>query len=378
MSKRRKEGDEEEDKPFKLPKFDEDAFLKREKRNIKTTFISFLLGVLVALVCFAFWALMGDNGIRWELVLLLAVASAAFLKYIFLRFNVDITGFTKMNWFSSFLTYFATWLIVFVIIVNPPFYDSEAPRIEVAVLPDMQELGGTVKIVAKITDNTPIGKSNIQFDLTDPNGNKSSPDFTYKDNIFNFTFASPSNLTSDSEIYNFKLTATDSSGHKTEREGSFSYSNNTIYLAQPENGATVYASYDIKFNVGAKVDRVYYTVDDGAEINATKLAEYYVTNSGYIGWPKEKNVTVNVSVSAYVVYYFENVLEDFNNTIHDTDTYNFITNDDKGGTKTPETVSLPGSHYVIAPGFEMIALILSIAIAILIFKYRKKNERNKK
>ena len=35
MAKRRKEKDEEEDKPFKLPKFDEEAFLKREKRNIK-------------------------------------------------------------------------------------------------------------------------------------------------------------------------------------------------------------------------------------------------------------------------------------------------------------------------------------------------------
>ena len=42
MAKRRKEKDEDEDKPFKLPKFDEEAFLKRERRNIKTTFIAFL------------------------------------------------------------------------------------------------------------------------------------------------------------------------------------------------------------------------------------------------------------------------------------------------------------------------------------------------
>ena len=41
MAKRRKEKDEEEDKPFKLPKFDEEAFLKRERRNVKSTFISF-------------------------------------------------------------------------------------------------------------------------------------------------------------------------------------------------------------------------------------------------------------------------------------------------------------------------------------------------
>lgn len=377
MSKRRKEKDEEEEKPFKLPKFDEEAFLKKERRNIKTTFISFLFGILMALICFGFWALIGKNGFRWELVLLLAVINAAFLKYIFLKFNVELTGFTKMNWFSSFLIYFVTWLIVFIIIVNPPFYDDEAPMVDVAVLPNMQELGGTVKIVAKITDNIPIEKSNIEFDLTYPDGSKTSPDFTFKDNIFNFTFESPSNLTSDQETYNFKLTATDSSDHKTEREGSFSYSNSTIYLALPNNGDLVYTASDIKFNVGANVNRVYYTVDD-TEINATKSGDYYVTNPGYIGWPKEKNVTVNINVSAYVVYYFENVLEDFNNTIHDTDMYTFITNDDKGGTKEPEKVTLPSAHYVVAPGFEIIVFLVSIVIAILIFKYRKKNESNKK
>jgi len=377
MSKRRKEGDEEEDKPFKLPKFDEEAFLKREKRNIRTTFISFLFGLLMAFICFAFWALIGKNNLRWELVLLVAVINAAFLKYLFLKFNVDLTGFTKMNWFSSFLIYFATWLIVFVIIVNPPFYDDESPRIEVAVLPNIQELGGTVKVVAKITDNTPIEKSNIQFDLTYPDGSKTSPDFTFKDNVFRFTFESPSMLTSDLDTYTFNLTATDTNGHKTERNDSFSYSNNTIYLALPDSGSSVRAASDIKFGVGAKVDRVYYTVDNSDELNTTKLTDYYVTNPVYRGWPKDRNVTVNVS--AYVVYYFENVVEDFNNTIVDTSSYTFfVQDDDNVGTKAPETVTLPEAHYVVAPGFEMIALISSIVVAILIFKYRKKNESNKK
>ena len=64
MAKRRKEKDEEEDKPFKIPKFDEEAFLKRERRNIKATFISFLFGILMALVCFGFWALMGKNDLK--------------------------------------------------------------------------------------------------------------------------------------------------------------------------------------------------------------------------------------------------------------------------------------------------------------------------
>ena len=92
MAKRRKEKDEEEDKDFKIPKFDEESFLKRERRNIKTTFISFLFGILIALISFGFWSLLSGNALRWELVLLFGVFSAAWLKYIFLRLNVDVVS----------------------------------------------------------------------------------------------------------------------------------------------------------------------------------------------------------------------------------------------------------------------------------------------
>ncbi|RLF32243.1 MAG: hypothetical protein DRM98_04245, partial [Thermoplasmata archaeon] len=70
MAKKRKEKDEE-DKPFKLPKFDKEKFLKKEKRNIKTTFISCIFGIFMGLICFGFWVLMGHgNTLRWPLVLL--------------------------------------------------------------------------------------------------------------------------------------------------------------------------------------------------------------------------------------------------------------------------------------------------------------------
>ena len=76
MAKRRKDPDEvDEDKPFKMPKFDEEAFLTRERRNIKATFIAFFFGCLVALISFGFWALMGKHYLRWELVLLVVVVT---------------------------------------------------------------------------------------------------------------------------------------------------------------------------------------------------------------------------------------------------------------------------------------------------------------
>ena len=84
MAKRRKEKDEDEDKPFKLPKFNEEKFLQRERRNIKTTFLSFLLGILVAIISFGFYALLTGNNIRWILILIFGIFTGSWLKYLFI------------------------------------------------------------------------------------------------------------------------------------------------------------------------------------------------------------------------------------------------------------------------------------------------------
>ena len=58
MAKKRKEKTDEEEIDFKLPKFDEEKFLKKERRNIKTLFLSSLLGLIIALISFGFWTLL--------------------------------------------------------------------------------------------------------------------------------------------------------------------------------------------------------------------------------------------------------------------------------------------------------------------------------
>ena len=108
MAKRRKQNEEEkEDKTFKVPKFDEETYLKRERRNIKATFLAFLFALLMAFICFGFWALMGSGtDLRWLLVFLVCIANAAFIRYIYQRFNIDISDFTKKNWFLVYGTNF--------------------------------------------------------------------------------------------------------------------------------------------------------------------------------------------------------------------------------------------------------------------------------
>lgn len=389
MAKRRKEKDEEEEKPFKIPKFDEEAFLKRERRNIKSTYISFFFGCFMALICFGFWVLMGKNPLRWELVLLVGVINAAFLKYIFLRLNLDLTDFGRKNWFGSYAIYFFSWLVIFIVIVNTPFYDDEAPRTELVVFPDMQELGGTVKLLAKITDNSGIEKQNIQFDLTYPDGSTETPTFDFENNILSYTHQSPDNLTEDTMTYNFKITVRDSSGHTTIIEDSFAYSNNTITVPEPIDvdvspGPRIGHATTIKFDINADVSRVYYTVNDGTVINATKSKQedYYLTTPKLKGWPKDKNVTVNVT--AEIIYYFENHIVDdkfveFNNTIIDTGTYYFTVVDDPNvGTEAIPEIKLPGPRLVMAPGFEILIFLISLIVVVLIFKKRKKDRRKQK
>lgn len=378
MAKKRKEKTEEE-LDFKLPKFDEEKFLKREHRNIKTLFISFLFGFVIALISFSFWSLLSGSTFRWELILLLGVFNMPWLKYLFLKLDIDLTDFGRKGWFGSYAIYIFTWLIVLIILVNPPFHDEEKPRVDIVVLPGMQEPGGTVSIVAHIIDNVGVKKQDISFTLLDPDGKQIAADFTFDDNIFRYTHESPDNLTGDI-TYTFKITAKDVSGHITEEEGSFRYSNDAIKLAEPIGatiapGPAVTYSTDIKFDVGSDVSRFYYTVDDGDEINITKGDDFYVTAPKYEGWVKNKNVTVKSY--AEVIYYFTNYPLQFNNTIVDYESYYFNVRDaiEIGGEKPPE-IALPGPHYVGAtPGFEAIIFILSLIVVALIFKYRKKDKK---
>ena len=153
MAKKRKEKEEEKEIDFKIPKFDKEKFIKNERGKIKITFLSFLFGVAIALISFGFWILLRGNNFRWELVLLFGVFTASWLRYLFIRLNIDMKELGRRGIFTSYAIYFFTWLLILVVLVNPPFYDDEEPFIEVVTLPSTQELGGTVKIVARITDN---------------------------------------------------------------------------------------------------------------------------------------------------------------------------------------------------------------------------------
>jgi len=416
MAKRRKEKDEEEEKPFKLPKFDEEAFLKRERRNIKATFISFLFGFLMALICFGFWALMGkENALRWELVLLVAVIDAVFLRYIFNTFGIDVTEFQRKNWFGSYATYFVTWLIIFIVLVNPPFYDDEKPRIDIAVLPEIQELGGDILIVAKITDNVGIDTSSLSLDIIEPDGNSTiiSPgSFDYDEIIITFTFENSENKLGD---FDYILTAKDNNGQDKKQTGSFTYKKSVMEITS-SRFENITSGDDITIEVEEDIStenfRVYYKLNDGEEINVNRkykdITAEYETSPEFKGW--SENNKFDMALFVEVSHYFTNVPKKYVNIIEHNEIYEFSTTQGSNiGSEDPpvqwnwskspkankqnnllnydtynpeknikKQILLPYPETIQAPGFETIVFLISLAAVVLIFKYKKKNRSNPK
>ncbi len=381
MAKRRKEKDEDEELDLKLPKFDEEKFLKKERRNIKTTFLSFLFGLLIAILSFGFWALLSGNPFRWELVLLFGVFSAAWVKYLFVRLNIDLTEFGRKGWLTTYAIYFFTWLLILIVLANPPFYDDEAPYIEAVVLPNMQELGGTIQFVAKIADNAGIAQNDIVLTI---NGEQID-DFDFNGKILTYTFTNTQDAVGEIP---FTLSATDASGHTSTINSSFTYSNETIKLPTPVGAITspgpkvTYAD-TIKFDVSPQVSRVYYTINGGKPVNATKNGNYYETTPEREGWIRDSNVTLRVY--AELSFYFVEPLAlpsqvtsavEYNNTIADTQIYYFnVSNDPSIGTEKSPTVTMPSPQFYQVPGFEFAVLVISLLAVVLIFKYRKNNRR---
>jgi hypothetical protein len=397
MAKRRKDGAEvEEQLDFQIPKFDEEAFIKRERRNIKTLFIAFLFGLLIAAICFGFWVLLEGNFLRWELVLLVVVVNAIWIKYLFLKLNIDLTDFGRKGWLTTYAAYFFTWLLVLIVLVNPPFYDGEAPHAEVVALPGMQEPGGTILIAAYIVDNVGVNKAGINFTIMDPNGNTFSPQFTYENNIFRYTYENPSDLLGTS---NYTFVISDVNNRKTTITGSFTYATDVLEIISSRfTGIMSGDAISIKTDdrISKENFRVYYKIDNGSEINVNRNEpsdkEKYETSAEFKGWTANSTVTVHVYAEAR--HYFLNIPEKFSNTVKDTQQYSFSTaNDQNIGTEEPlveynytlalsRKTQLPNTlnyqlPYPISmgatPGFEVIVTILAVVVVVFLFK-RKKND----
>jgi len=154
--KRRKEEKEEE---FKLPEFDEEAYLRKEITATKLMLIVIFLAMIAAALSY-FLTMAGV-----VVVAFFAGFSLIFLlRYLPSIFGVDTKGFEKKDWLGQATTYFFTWLAIWVLIMNVPFADVTLPSLTVYVNGQQVVSGrdpsaggkGWAIVTAKVADNAGI------------------------------------------------------------------------------------------------------------------------------------------------------------------------------------------------------------------------------
>jgi len=372
MAKRYKEEAPDQEPDFKIPAFDEEKYIKRERRNIKTIFLSFLLGVGIAIISFGFWALLTGHFLQWELVLLFGVINASWLRYLFTKINIDLDGFGRRGWLTAFGTYIFTWLLILIVLVNPPFYDSEPPQIQAVSLPSAQTPGGTVLIAATVSDNVHV--STVNFTYTDPQGTTHAPPTSLQNGILLFLY--DQNTTALGQ-YTYTLTATDSNGHRTTVTGNFTYTNNALSITSsipPAIRSGDIVSIKADPHISKESFRVYYRINDGTQINTTRTdPEHYQTTPEFSGWTA--NSTLTLRLYAEVSHYFLNNPLRYSNNVTSNSTYTFSTGIDPSIGATPDpkpNYALPQPNIQSAtPGFEVLLALSALAVVLLVIRKKK-------
>ena len=340
-----------ENEEIKLPEFDEKKFKEKEKKKAKIYFISFIFGLIMAILCSFFWVNLPSN-IRWLLCFLLAISSIGFLAKFFQIFKLDIKNFSKKDWIASIFYYFLTWLAFFILFINPPFHDASPPKIEVVALPEVQQENGTINLFALITDNSYV--SNVVINIS---GNEYE---IKKDNnsVYSYNITYP--------ISDYFIVAKDKNNNEAKYEGKVTYKNNLIKI---ESGGVLDSSSEIEIrvykNISKKGFRVFYRIGE-YEINATKSGEtgdysIYSTSPKYTGW--KKNSLNEIEIFVEVIHYFPGIKDAYSNKIYGGKYY-FQTTDDAniGMLESPIPKDLPQPEPLRTPGFELFLLIIAIAL----------------
>ncbi len=368
MAKRRKVKEEEEFE-FKIPEFDEKTFTKKEKRNVKVTFVAFTFGLIIGMVSQFLWTGMTPS-IRWPLILLFSLSVIPILRYTITKLNIDTSDYGKKEWVANYSVYFFTWLTVLIVLINPPFYDEEAPTADMAILPQIQEPGEPLLIAAYVVDN--VGISSINLSISKPDGEIVYPSYTINGSTLSSVYKGDINGT-----FLVTLKVRDQSGNMAVVNRTFNYSPDVIRLVYPSNGSTVDHNTPIRFEIDKNISEgnpiVYYIVN-GEKINLTEADGIYETSPLYEGW--KPNSITNITVVVNDIHYFNYFHSyGFNNTVKVN--FTFLTKEDPniGTEPSPESNIKPlqPQPKTFTPGFEMLSAILSLILAVFIFTKRRKN-----
>jgi len=345
---------------IKLPEFDEEKFIEKERRKAKTAFVAFAFGVFMAVICHFIWRNL-DVAVRWPLCFLLAIASTGFMAKILQIMKVDIYSFTRKEWLGSIAFYFFTWLAIFILSINPPFYDASPPKIDVAMIPEIQAENGSIMILAHVSDNA--GVENVRINIS----GKVYEMMGDENDVYVYNYSGREK--------DFSIVAMDRNGNSNTWKGKLRFSRDVIRVEIPDEPLHADDAIEIWVlkNVSNLNFRVYYTIN-GEEVNATFYDEstrylIYRTNASYNGWKTGEN---EMKVYVEVFHYFPGIDRPYINEIYgDSYTINVAAGEKVGKLASPEVKNLPGPIGLRTPGFGIIALAAAMAMVLTLRKKRR-------
>ena len=140
---------EEEEIEIRLPEFDEKEFLLEETKAAKITYITLLLatlsGVITGLIGQATWP-------KEVYGVIFGLAFATFIPTLFRMFKINPKEVSGKRWAEAYGIYFITWFVLWVLLLNPPFFDAVEPKITAGIF----QTGGV-----PFTEVAPLSSQNI-------------------------------------------------------------------------------------------------------------------------------------------------------------------------------------------------------------------------
>lgn len=215
----------DEEYEFKMPDFDEDAFIHKEMVSFRTTSILFVWGIIAALASWGIYEAMDGAKGAWWIGLAIMAVFAYLLRFIYPALKVDIRHFGRREWFGTFFLIFFAWLAFFILFINPPISDHADPTIEVFASPSVQLAGGDVTIDMFTADNFRV--DHFTFELEQGG----LPIATEATLIQDPDFPDHRNITLEGlapGTYTYKATVEDRKGNTNATEGRFIVSGQAI------------------------------------------------------------------------------------------------------------------------------------------------------
>jgi hypothetical protein len=285
---RRKKKKSKKSDEFKIPDFDERDYMRKEMVHALMMVGAVVLAVLMAIVGGVLTIALTDARIPF----VLGIFGILLLKFLYDIMKLDTKEVEKAKWAGAIVTYFMTFIAIWILLINPPVVDMIGPDIE-NTTPIVQEIGSEVYISVDIEDNE--GVDEVVLFYRDP-GQESHDNIRMKSigrNKFKYVIQEP-----ELGTYEFEIEVEDDAGHSDH--GSFQFK--VVDSEPPEielfglsDGFVVTTGRIIEVNIkdNAGVVLAWYCFDDpDCQTKAYKNSKSRAEQRLFMDNPMDSNVDI--------------------------------------------------------------------------------------